>query len=131
MSRVLCRCAYLNAYKVIQRYGGPEEGGWWYSVYEPVASLPHSLFYGALVLTVGNDEEPSPADPFRDNGFLDRPDETDDDNALTPEFAAELDEYENSMWESLHEYGEAYDSIIFRWETGFARVSPTARPHYE
>lgn len=31
---------YLNAYKVYQAYGGPEEGGWYYSVGEPMASLP-------------------------------------------------------------------------------------------
>jgi hypothetical protein len=127
MYRVLCLGAYLNAYKAIQIYGGPEEGGWWYTLYEPVASLPHTLVYGALVLTLGHDEEPSPADPFRDNGFLDRP----DDDSLTPVFAVELDEHENHMWEALREYGESNDDIILRWETGFAHVSPTPTPHYD
>lgn len=31
---------YLNAYSVTRHYGGPEEGGWWYDVGEPVASVP-------------------------------------------------------------------------------------------
>jgi hypothetical protein len=25
---------YVNAYERTERYGGPEEGGWWYSVFE-------------------------------------------------------------------------------------------------
>lgn len=28
----------LNIYRVTQRYGGPEEGGWYYPVYEPITS---------------------------------------------------------------------------------------------
>lgn len=31
---------YVNAYRVTLGYGGPEEGGWWYSIHEPVASVP-------------------------------------------------------------------------------------------
>jgi hypothetical protein len=31
---------YVNAYRVTLAYGGPEEGGWWYSIYEPLASMP-------------------------------------------------------------------------------------------
>ena len=35
---------FVNAYTVTQRYGGPEEGGWWYNHREPVCSVPvHSL----------------------------------------------------------------------------------------
>lgn len=133
MTRVRCACAYLNAYKVFQQYGGPEEGGWWYPVYEPVASVPHSLFYGRLVLEFEpqSESEPDTRDPFRGNGFLDRPDLDDNDMPLSPEFVAELEAHEQAMWESLREYGEESDSIVFRWETGFARVMPTRRPHYE
>ena len=29
---------YLNIYEVGQAYGGPEEGGWWYSCGDPVES---------------------------------------------------------------------------------------------
>ena len=31
---------YLNAYSVTRRYGGPEEGGWYYNHREPIASIP-------------------------------------------------------------------------------------------
>lgn len=31
---------YANAYLTDRVYGGPEEGGWWYDVGEPVMSLP-------------------------------------------------------------------------------------------
>ena len=31
---------YVNAYSVSRHYGGPEEGGWWYDVGEPLASVP-------------------------------------------------------------------------------------------
>ena len=29
---------YLNIYELAQAYGGPEEGGWWYTYGEPVES---------------------------------------------------------------------------------------------
>lgn len=31
---------YLNVYAVTRHYGGPEEGGWWYNVGTPLASVP-------------------------------------------------------------------------------------------
>jgi hypothetical protein len=31
---------YVNAYEVTRAYGGSEEGGWWYDVGEPLASVP-------------------------------------------------------------------------------------------
>lgn len=31
---------YVTIYKVEQAYGGPEEGGWWFNVYEAVKSKP-------------------------------------------------------------------------------------------
>ena len=31
---------YVNAYAVTRHYGGPEEGGWWYNYYQPLASVP-------------------------------------------------------------------------------------------
>lgn len=31
---------FLNVYRVARLYGGPEEGGWYYNVGEPVLSLP-------------------------------------------------------------------------------------------
>jgi hypothetical protein len=29
---------YLNVYSVTRHYGGPEEGGWWYDQWEPLAA---------------------------------------------------------------------------------------------
>lgn len=42
-----CQCVtpglwYVNAYRVTLGYGGPEEGGWYYSIHEPIASIPVS-----------------------------------------------------------------------------------------
>lgn len=31
---------YVNTYKVGRDYGGPEEGGWWFDVWTPIASVP-------------------------------------------------------------------------------------------
>lgn len=31
---------YVNAYSVTRNYGGPEEGGWYYNAFEPIASIP-------------------------------------------------------------------------------------------
>lgn len=33
---------FINAYEMGQAYGGPEEGGWWVTTYEPLASIPVS-----------------------------------------------------------------------------------------
>ena len=30
---------YLNVYKITQAYGGPQEGGWWFDVGEPLESV--------------------------------------------------------------------------------------------
>lgn len=34
------RIQYVNAYRVELAYGGPEEGGWYYNVQTPIASIP-------------------------------------------------------------------------------------------
>jgi len=34
------RIFYVNAYEVTRNYGGPEEGGWWYNLHVPIASVP-------------------------------------------------------------------------------------------
>jgi hypothetical protein len=31
---------FVNAYEVSRHYGGPEEGGWWYNAFSPLASVP-------------------------------------------------------------------------------------------
>lgn len=36
------RTQYVNAYELTLAYGGPEEGGWWYDIGEPLASVPVS-----------------------------------------------------------------------------------------
>lgn len=34
------RLLYVNVYEVDRRYGGPEEGGWWYDVGVVVKKMP-------------------------------------------------------------------------------------------
>lgn len=29
---------YVNVYEITREYGGPEEGGWWYTCYTPVTA---------------------------------------------------------------------------------------------
>jgi hypothetical protein len=31
---------YVNAYEVTRHFGGREEGGWWFNLLEPIASIP-------------------------------------------------------------------------------------------
>lgn len=31
---------WVNVFEVMRKYGGPEEGGWWYDTGQPVASIP-------------------------------------------------------------------------------------------
>ena len=33
---------FVTAYEVTRHYGGPEEGGWYYSWYDPIDSVPTS-----------------------------------------------------------------------------------------
>ena len=42
-----CNCHwnqyYVNVYEIDRGYGGPEEGGWWYDIGNPVLSVPFDL----------------------------------------------------------------------------------------
>jgi hypothetical protein len=33
---------YVNVYEIHKIFGGPEEGGWYYNSYSPMASVPFS-----------------------------------------------------------------------------------------
>lgn len=43
---IVCNCPchwsnyYVNIYLADREYGGPEEGGWWYDIGEPIGSIP-------------------------------------------------------------------------------------------
>ena len=30
---------FVTAYEVTRHFGGPEEGGWWYNAYDPIATV--------------------------------------------------------------------------------------------
>lgn len=34
------RVVFVNAYEVTRRYGGPEEGGWWYNNFDCIETYP-------------------------------------------------------------------------------------------
>lgn len=62
------RPVWVNVYRVDRCYGGPEEGGWWYDVYECVESvrLPYLealAFAGRKALEYHSDD--CIQDPFR------------------------------------------------------------------
>lgn len=39
-SDVFRRYQHINVYRMDRAYGGPEEGGWWYNLWEPELSIP-------------------------------------------------------------------------------------------
>lgn len=43
------RTAWLNLYELTQGYGGPEEGGWWFDVREPVSCVPVNSHQDAIL----------------------------------------------------------------------------------
>ena len=47
---IFSRRMYLNLYEVTLGYGGPEEGGWWVTYQEPVASIPVSNRNNAMAM---------------------------------------------------------------------------------
>tara|TARA_Y100000034_G_C6843471_1_gene381870 strand:+ start:270 stop:683 length:414 start_codon:yes stop_codon:yes gene_type:complete len=40
-------CVYINTYSVNKAYGGPEEGGWWFDIGDPIESVQFDFSYQA------------------------------------------------------------------------------------
>lgn len=100
---------YLNAYRVTRAFGGPEEGGWWYDVGEPLASVPLPAFYR------------SGPDGLRPRAV---PDEEDlSRRRLETFFGTGSSE---NQWRRLSGVW-----IVFVVEDRFARPYPARRPRYE
>lgn len=100
-----------------QRYGGPEEGGWWYTTYDRTDDwadtiewyLNEDVAYEAARLYngwAGNREEAYVIEVPR--------------LELKPEYAEQ----------ACHMYGEEFKSEDYEWRTDIPEYLPEARPHY-
>ncbi len=98
----MSRTNHANVYALDRHYGGPEEGGWWYTSFTPRASVPCGPSWAAravLALLKGQ-----------------------------PRFAVDPDGY--PLASVLHA-GDGPDSLCFVVEAHRAEQEPTERPRYE
>ena len=139
---------YINVYIEHRTYGGPEEGGWYYGVGEPVASIPiesvrakgQTFHVCGPVCGPGKRELKIVTCDYCDGeGWTE---ETDENNGETyravckdcGEVPANVDEVmmladkAGDMFEG--EVGR-YDTLIVRFENHFATFYPEERPRYE
>ena len=115
---------YLNTYSAVDCYGGPEEGGWWYATYEPIASVPfdgdrEDAFKEARSLN-SYYHEVEKANRFGRTyhmGYSEHdganPDGHGDDSYLIP----------GGAW--------GYERTVVKVEERFAEYHPKERPYYE
>ena len=96
------RINFANVYELDRHYGGPEEGGWWYTSFTPRASVPWGPRWVAravLALLEGQ-----------------------------PRFAVDPEGF--PLHSVLHN-GNGPDSLCFLIEDARAYASPSERPRYE
>ena len=108
---------YLNIYEIGQAYGGPEEGGWWYSCGDPIEStlvvnLQHSIKTCDKLNARFRNSSSGYAMGFGEHDGVD-PDGFGDDNYLI----------RGGMW------GDK--KLRARIEDHPAEAYPQERPHYE
>jgi hypothetical protein len=112
---------YINAYMVGREYGGPQEGGWWYDTYEPIASIPVAAKW---VQTISNWENK----PIKGQSHLEEndPDKVQElkeylKNTLEPEFGGQRSRFSVIGGEDL----------VICLQDHPAEYSPKETPHYE
>lgn len=93
----------LNEYEVTREYGGPEEGGWWYTRYSPTGR-------SQILSPLCTERE---AFEVREQVMLD----------------VELDNRENNP-RGIFSMAGSYD-LTWLVETHEPRMQPATRPHYE
>ena len=96
---------YVNAYAVSRRYGGPEEGGWWYDAGRPVASVPWPEYMDSTLI------ESSKV-------------------WLRKVLSEELEEHSLETVDRFSVCGDGEDLVICV-EDDIATPYPLQRPHYE
>lgn len=143
---------YINAYEVEQVYGGPEEGGWYYSHGIPIVSIPiatkrqlgKEYFFqsGELVIedcrycegtgevANGNDDEdnPFPTDFGTDPRYVrcDNCGEIPSDKIKTENLIAEF----KALLEQEHIF-DRRSELRITLENNVGQAFPDRRPHYE
>jgi len=106
---------YLNAYVTTQAYGGPEEGGWFYSISEPVLSIPTFVI--------------APVELSREARWklVNRKKE----NILKEKSEFDI-HYETLMYDSAGSFSiPGKGKLCVFCEDVFAVPKPTRKPHYE
>lgn len=94
---------YLNAYLVNRGYGGPEEGGWWYDVGEPLESR-----------------------------VMPDPDDLGSTDELYEQTQAEMEARWAHLNSKYPLYSVLCDGVVRVYqEDHFARAFPSATPHFE
>ncbi len=80
---------YVNAYLVGQVYGGPEEGGWYYNAWTPLASIPIPTkreVGKSYILNTVDDKTTITVIPCGICGGTGEVDTCDDEKAANPEY---------------------------------------------
>jgi hypothetical protein len=150
---------YVNVHCVSQQYGGPEEGGWYYDVGEPIASIPvkskyepgkgyyltsDTEGYGRKAKVVNVKINLRVCDCCKGTGQVEEEDETYPDRGTfmarctdcgeIPEDLEATAKLFEQMYAMFDEEGTAsgrYEHISVSLQDHFASSYPDRKPHYE
>lgn len=120
-----------TAFEMERRYGGPEEGGWYYDAGEPVAhSRPYFTESGARKGAKKMREEFPTTGSRSSTRNMRSSDMHDADRAS----GADMYDYESGREHSSSGYNPAYDpdaDYDVSWQRGKGKPYPDRRPYYE
>ena len=147
---------YVNVYNVYQAYGGPEEGGWYYDIGEPLASIPINTSrstgksyyltsdeegYGRKAKVTNVKVNPRICDQCQGTGEYETEDEDYPDrdvHIVRCEYCGELPEDLEGTAKLIEEMYAKFDGVAGRHEhisvslqDHFAKPYPDRKPHYE
>lgn len=108
---------YLNVYEMDRVYGGPEEGGWYFTTYEPLVSVVFPDTYAELVRW-GEDQDPITWNPTPEHEF---------------EVQQKLDKLEKLFPHTGRAGWTSYrgGDCTIRWDLEAPVNEPSEYPHYE
>ena len=104
---------FINAYAGRRWYGGPEEGGWWYDVGEPLASVPMLV--------------PSEYDPETGTKYLSDYEPVQRERDRVRAVFASAMEHQSDRFSAACDG----DDLVVSIESSMAAAYPAETPHYE
>lgn len=136
------RKLYVNVYLVTRHYGGPQEGGWWFDVGEPLASVPvpaDSVKGQTYFLGLGKCVVTQACNMCEGTGECDKEDEHTGETYKGPcEFCGLVPVNPTYVSSVIHTQEEAfkddagrYEEIRVCLEDHFAHAWPEQAPTYE